>query len=247
MRAPTNKFREILPALIALGFLYFPATRFGFDLNRTSAMAICTAAFAVYFADHRLKPPTPLSTRCIIGIAACGFLYFLAQSKQLSLMGVAVYILMSLLYVFPVFPQRRRLQDLPRIRVLAICAGWTALPLLHHEFPFSWSGGGYLSGVAGCLLPNILWSDFADADTDRLSGRFTWAMTLSPAGIQWIVRISLFVSLLCFAASRTYLMLPLPPACLLLESTFRNPRQADKADWILLWPLLAAQLSSIYS
>ncbi|MDA3872493.1 MAG: hypothetical protein PF795_00840, partial [Kiritimatiellae bacterium] len=242
-RLPTNGLREALPALIALGLVFFPASRFGFDLNRYSALAIFTAAFAVYFTDHRLESPTPIPIRCIIGLLTCGFLYVLSMSYQLSLQGVAVYILMSMLYVFPVFPGKERLQDFPRIRVLAIGMGWTALPLLHHEFQINWTCGFYLLGVAGCLIPNILWSDLADAEADRLSGRTTWAMKLSASSIQWVVRISLFLSLLCFALSRTYLMLPLPLAYLLLESTFRDPRQADKADWILLWPLLAVLLS----
>lgn len=240
---PTNLPRELLPALIALGFLYIPASRFAFDLNRYSALAIVTAAFAVYYADHHLGHPTPFPRRCAIVFLSCGFLYFLILSKQLSLVGVAIYILMSLLYVFPVFPERKRLQDFPRIRVLAIGIGWTALPFLHHEFPINWTSGFYLSGVAGCLIPNILWSDLADADADRISGRRTWAMGLPPTRLIWVVRLSLFASLLCFAVTRTYLMIPLPLACLLLETTFREARQAGKADWILLWPLLAAVLS----
>lgn len=240
MRAPlpTNALREILPALIALGFLTFPASRFGFDLNRYSALAIVTAAFAVYFADHHLAPSTPFPTRCVIGLLSSTFLYFLILSEQLSLVGVAIYILISLFYVFPVFPGKKRLQDLALIRILAIALGWTALPILHHDFPIHWTSIFYLVGVAGCLIPNILWSDLADAEADRLSGRFTWAMDLPPTQLVRISRISLFASLLCFAVSRTYLMFPLPLAYLLLESTFRNPREAEKADWILIWPLL---------
>lgn len=239
---PINGIREVLPAFIALGLLYFPATHFEFDLNRFSALAIFTAALAVYFADHRLENPATFPARCITGLVSISFLYFLNVSEQLSLVGVSVYILMSLLYVFPVFPGKKRLQDLPRIRVLAIGAGWASLPLLHHEFPINWTSGGYLMGIACCLIPNILWSDLADAKTDRLSGRPTWVVNLSPIGIRWTLQISLFASLMFFAVSRIYLMFPLPLAYLLLESTFRNPRQANKADWILLWPLFAALL-----
>jgi hypothetical protein len=245
MPAPdlTKGFKELLPAVIALGLFLFPATRFDFELNSYSVLAIFTAAFTVYFADHWVETSTPFPTWVIIGLLSAIHLFFVHVSTQFSLLGIFTYVWLALLYVLPCLPKEKRLQDLPQVRVLAIVTGWTALPLLHQDFPITWTSGGYLLGVAGCLIPNIIWCDLADVEADHTSGRPTWVMHQSPALIRHTLWFCLFISLLGFVLSNSYLMIPVPLAYLLLEPKFRNTAHTDKADWILLWPLVASVMA----
>lgn len=234
---PAKLIEEVRPALIAVGFILMAATLVDFALNSFTLLAGFSAAFAVYLADHEL-PKKNKAAWPGVAVASAIFGFFAWQSGQLSWIAIGFYILLSFAYVFRWFPGKRRLQDFSILRVLAISGGWAALPLLLDGFPLTSSSLIYILGMATFMLPAIVWSDVADAESDDKVGRKTLAATLSKKGKTLLILSALSLSILCFSLPGLHPMLPGPVIYLFLFR-FLN-RHPQHSDWVLLWPLLGS-------
>ncbi|MDF3128046.1 hypothetical protein P0Y35_02435 [Kiritimatiellaeota bacterium B1221] len=232
---PAKQIEEIRPALIAIGFLAMPAKLFHFPLHAETLLAGFFAAFAVYLADHQLPAPKPHSWPLILGCSAL-FAGFAWRSEQFYFPGILFYILLALVYVIPLLPQKKRLQDIPVLRVTAIVTGWACIPLLMFPFPHSGHAFIYLLGMSSWMLPAVIWSDLADKEDDLATGRLTWILSKSPRQRRQIVLSALMLSLGCFIAGEFWIMVPAP---LLYAVGFRFlNHHPQHSDWILLWPLI---------
>jgi 4-hydroxybenzoate polyprenyltransferase len=228
---------ELRPALIAVGFLLMASKLLAVTLTPFPLLAGFFAAFAVYFADHELPKKHRLAWPGIL-LASLGFGFFAWKSNQLSWMGIGFYVLLSFAYVFRWFPGKRRLQDFPRLRVLAIAGGWAALPLLLNAFTLHRSSGLYLIGMTAFMLPAIVWSDLADANSDQRAGRKTLAVSLSERGRTRLILSALLLALACCSLPSLQAMLPGPLIYLGFFRFFN--RQPQYSDWVLLWPLIGS-------
>jgi hypothetical protein len=227
---------DLRPALIAVGFLLMPARLFAYGLRPATLAAGFFAAFAVYFADHSLPAHSKWAWPVIV-ISSAVFLWMFFLSGQFSVPGIMGYVGLALLYVLPVLPGRKRLQDFPILRVLAVVCGWSLMPLLVRDFRISPLTLMYIWGMAALLLPALLWSDLADADTDHRHGRNTWSMGLTRRNRNGLLIGFLLLSVLCFSHPQLRLLLPVP-LLYLAGLPFFN-RHPQYSDWVLLWPLLS--------
>ncbi|MGA0334021.1 MAG: hypothetical protein ACO3N7_10790 [Kiritimatiellia bacterium] len=232
---PSEWIQELRPALIAVGILEISGRIFSFTPQSETLLAIFLAGFTVYLADHSLPSRSgwtwPLLLLCSGAVA--GSLYL---SAQVSIPGVVLYVLLALLYVLPLMPRRRRLQDFPHLRTLAVVGGWAGIPFLLEPFPLHARSLIYLLGMAGFLLPALLWSDLADSREDQAARRKTWSTLLSPEQRILLSLLALGLSVLCFSLPDLRIMLPGP---LLYLAGFRIwERHPRHSDWVLLWPLV---------
>lgn len=239
--------RELPPPLIAVGLLLAAARRFDLRIDWRVGGVALLGALCVYGADHllgtrrpeRLKPDLRFLWILLGSALLLGLFY---TGDHLSGPAVTAYLLLSQLYVFPLLPGRRRLQDFPLPRFLAILAGWTLLPFLLRDFGLTPVSGLYLAATALYLGCDILWSDFADLEHDRSAGRPTLAERLTDRSLLWICRSGLAVSAGLFTLSEAYAMAAGPLLFLAGQELLPPERFGKRSDWFLLWPLIAVLL-----
>lgn len=237
--------REAPPPLIAWGYL-LTASRLTGPPLAFDVMAVCMlGALCVYGVDHgldahqgRSSPFAPFLWTLVA--AAGGWIVWTAlRSPHLRASVVIGYILLACLYVFPWFPGGRRLQDFPRWRTLAICLGWTALPLLARGIPLDPPPLLFMTAWCGFLAPNVWLNDAAHAAEDQRRGRPTWAGTLSLPRLRRLCLGSLILSAVFFAVSRGHPALVGAPILFAAVLLGKGPlRTAILADWILCLPLV---------
>ena len=232
---PVKGIEELRPALIAIGFLGMPAALFDFQLKWETFLAGFFAAFVVYLADH-LLPAKDKVTWPLILLFSVAFGSFALRSGQFSLSGVLFYILLALFYVLPLLPGKKRLQDFPLPRVMAVVGAWAGLPLILKPFPIAIESGVYLAGMCATMLPAVLWSDKADAEDDQTAERHTWSTQINDRTRTYIIHLSLFIAIVCFSIPPLNLMLPVPLLYLLASPGLK--RHPHHSDWFLLWPLI---------
>ncbi len=234
---PAKGIQELRPALIAIGFLAMPAMLFDFQLKAETLLAGFFAAFAVYLADH-LLPAGNKGTWPLIGLCSTAFAGFAWRSQQFSFPGLLFYIFLALVYVLPLLPGKKRLQDIPILRVIAIVTGWACIPMLLMPFPYRVASVIYLVGVSAFMFPAVLWSDLADRGEDQKSGRLTWSTQLQTQKRTSLILCTLLLSGLCFSLPGLRIMLPAP--LLYLFNISRLNRHPHHSDWVLLWPFIGS-------
>lgn len=230
---PAKWIQEIRPALIAVGFLQMAGHLLGPPLSFHTRSAIFFAAFSVYLADHFFRSLWPL-----LVITSGAFLWTGYRADPLRWPVIAGYILLAFAYVFPLFPGKKRLQDFPWARVVAVVGGWALIPFILKDFSFSTLRLLYVLGIAATMIPALIWSDLADAKQDQEEGRLTWTMQRSKRQLTWISNGALLISCLCFSPGSLRILLPLP-LLYLAFSGYLN-RHPQHSDWILLWPFVGS-------
>lgn len=197
--------------LIAWGFLAYPAHRLGIIPGATLEALILFGGMAVYSLDRIgsaskedvLNAPDRTRRigqhltviRCLTALLALLTFACIPFLTAHSRTATGIYLLLGIGYTLPILPGRKRLKDLPGIKLPLILAAWTLLPWMHpglrQEMPVDW-----LLFRALILLPNLLWSDWKDRAGDQAAGVPNPARHLTRRSLFWISRLSCLSALL---------------------------------------------------
>ena len=169
--------------LIAWGFLLSAARWRGVETAPALQFLVFCAAVAVYGLDRtggfspedRINSPDRCAwlerharlQRGVIVLTLLGVLFALTQVPAHTRLAAGGYALFAAAYARPLLPGRRRLQDIPALKLPCVVLGWALLPALDPElFHPEW-----MLYRMGWLLPNVLWSEWLDHPGDRQAPR----------------------------------------------------------------------------
>ena len=221
-------------------------------------LVLFCATYIVYFLDrHPTIHPANQSSyprKCAgFYIALLFGLTGLISLRSESQCLVVCLGLLSVGYVYPVLPGKRRLKDLPFAKAFFVTMGWAlgsvGLPSL--EAGLAWDTAAVLLIVYRVfyLLPNLLLSDWPDRKVDARQGVMTWALYLEGAALVhfcWMI-----MGCLCVVAVSAMVMRTLPVLLVLdmaglglLCSTLSRPLPEEKEpfqsrlDAVVAWPAI---------
>jgi hypothetical protein len=237
--------RELPPPLIAIGILYTTA-HFSQTAVPPALLTVgALGAFCVYAADHfagtRRPQGWPNSWRFWLaaGLCSSSILLITLYSPALRPPMVIAYMMLAWSYVIPLRTGGPRLQDLPRLRTLAVCGGWTLIPLISREVTLTAKTLGFLLAWGAFLTPSVLLNDAAAHTSDQLAGRETWAGRQPISRIRLICTLSLIGSALLFQAVGAEKAMWIPPLSLwIFFLTTPLQRASRMADGFLCLPLV---------
>ena len=237
--------REAPPPLIALGYLLSTARHMGVHPSPHVLGVGMIGAACVYGVDHYLDASRPREARRfppamgLVALAGAWIVWAAIRSPDVRASWALGYMALAFLYVFPSLPGKNRLQDLPRVRTLAICLGWTTLPLLAKSVHLFSPPLAFFAAWGAFLTPNVLLNDAAHAGDDRQAGRPTWAGTQPLPRLRTLCLGLLLLSIVLFGIAGPSPGHMLPPAAFALLLAARGPLPtAAWADWILCLPLI---------
>jgi 4-hydroxybenzoate polyprenyltransferase len=223
-------------------------------------------AVLVYSADRYLpyspedgtggRPVQPVVLIFFL-LVSVGLVYFAVQSFQsATLAGVLCLALLSMAYVLPLLPSRRRLKDIPYLKAIVVSTGWALSGVL---LPALEAGSAIDSRLLFLflyrviyLLPNLILSDWPDRDADRAAGIVTVANRCG--GAHRLILFSRALTLACAAILGLGVLrgaLPLwflaDPAGLILVLVLVRRRLPEKrrfyrlaVDGLAGWPVVPA-------
>lgn len=237
-------WEDALPGLIAAGLLSAAEVFLIGDPSWQAPLFGLLSAGTVYAADHRVRGPdqTGRFTWIRIGLASAAGAGLLIVSPRLSLPVCSLYVLLALGYVLPLPGSSFRFQDHPWLRVLLICLGWGAVPLILVGLPWTSMTWGFCLGTTGLFFSAVFFSDLADIGEDRRAGRRTPVQTLSPARVRMLIGAGSLLSCTGYLwAGLPELMVPALLGLGLLPCLDASPL-LHRSDLLLLWPGVVALL-----
>jgi hypothetical protein len=248
-RMKTNPvLADTLPSFIAAGILLTALQHAKLPLYPSIFICGALGAFCVYTVDHAIGTPCPTRFQwfsCYLAVftACIAIVLTLIFMPGIRVFGIVGYILLSVCYVIPLLPGRKRLQDFPILRTGVILFGWAGIPFLITGFTPGLRNLAFIFSMGAFLLPAILLQDHLEAAEDQASGRKTFGGSLSTTQTETLCNFSITLSLFGFLFFVQNPWLILCPFTFKLALLFMGHKKtALWADVLLLTPLVIGLL-----